>query len=86
MHHLWLHISLRAPPTLPGPGSQPTPHPLPSYPSRSQPAQHLSGQEHLAIVTHQHHQKAFRNKSLTSHGQRPGPKRNKSKGKSITIN
>ena len=31
-----------------------------------------------------HHQKAFRNKSHTSHGQRPGLKRNKSKGKRIT--
>ena len=30
---------------------------------------------------HHHHQKAFRNKSHTSHGHRPGLKRNKSKGK-----
>ena len=35
---------------------------------------------------HHHHQKAFRNKSHTSHGQRPGLKRNKSKGKILTIN
>ena len=33
-----------------------------------------------------HHQKAFRNKSHTSHGHRPGLKRNKSKGKRLTIN
>ena len=30
---------------------------------------------------HHHHQKAFRNKSHTSHGQRPGLKRNKTKTK-----
>ena len=35
---------------------------------------------------HHHHQKAFRNKSHTSHGHRPGLKRNKSKGKRLTIN
>ena len=35
---------------------------------------------------HHHHQKAFRNKSYTSHGHRPGLKRNKSKGKILTIN
>ena len=33
---------------------------------------------------HHHHQKAFRNKSHTSHGHRPGLKRNKSKGKRLT--
>ena len=32
-------------------------------------------------IHHHHHQKAFRNKSHTSHGHRPGLKRNKSKGK-----
>ena len=35
---------------------------------------------------HHHHQKAFRNKSHTSHGHRPGLKRNKSKGIILTIN
>ena len=35
---------------------------------------------------HHHHQKAFRNKSHTSHGHRPGLKRNKSKGKRLTMN
>ena len=35
---------------------------------------------------HHHYQKAFRNKSHTSHGQRPGLKRNNSKGKIFTIN
>ena len=35
---------------------------------------------------HHHHQKALRNKSQTSHGQRPGLKRNKSKEKILTIN
>ena len=35
---------------------------------------------------HHHHQKAFRNKSHTSHGHRPGLKRNKSKGKRLTNN
>ena len=37
-------------------------------------------------IHHHHHQKAFRNKSHTSHGHRPGLKRNKSKGKRLTIN
>ena len=37
-------------------------------------------------IYHHHHQKAFRNKSHTSHGHRPGLKRNKSKGKRLTIN
>ena len=37
-------------------------------------------------VLYHHHQKAFRNKSHTSHGHRPGLKRNKSKGKRLTIN
>ena len=35
---------------------------------------------------HHHHQKVFRNKSHTSHGHRPGLKRNKNKGKRLTIN
>ena len=35
---------------------------------------------------HHHHQKAFRNKSHTSHGHRPGLKRNKNKGKRLTMN
>ena len=35
--------------------------------------------------TYNHHQKAFRNKSHTSYGHRPGLKRNKSKGKILTI-
>ena len=34
-------------------------------------------------ANHHHHQKAFMNKSHTSHGHRPGLKRNKSKGKSF---
>ena len=37
-------------------------------------------------IHHHHHQKAFRNKSHTSHGHRLGLKRNKSKGKRLTIN
>ena len=40
----------------------------------------------LPVHHHHHHQKAFRNKSHTSHGHRPGLKRNKSKGKRLTIN
>ena len=40
----------------------------------------------LLLLHHHHHQKAFRNKSHTSHGHRPGLKRNKSKGKRLTIN
>ena len=35
---------------------------------------------------HHHHQKAFRNKSHTSHGHGPGLKRNQSEGKRLTIN
>ena len=40
----------------------------------------------IMIMIHHHHQKAFRNKSHTSHGHRPGLKRNKSKGKRLTSN
>ena len=45
-----------------------------------------TGQQLYNISHHHHHQKAFRNKSHTSHGHRPGLKRNKSKGKRLTIN
>ena len=42
-----------------------------------------SGWPFISMIHHHHHQKAFRNKSHTSHGHRPGLKRNKSEG--ITV-
>ena len=41
----------------------------------------ISAIAHNSPYNHHHHQKAFRNKSHTSHGHRPGLKRKKSKGK-----
>ena len=57
-------------------------HSLKPSQSSQLPTSNLIGKE----KNHHHHQKVFRNKSHTSHGQRTGLlKRNKSKGKILTI-